>query len=59
MMRVTMTRAMPELGRYEEEMLDDRPRAPSSRLELTTRQRAEEVMSTRDAQERPCRRFAR
>jgi hypothetical protein len=51
--------AIPELDRYEKEMLDDRPRAPSSRRELTARQRAEEVMSARDAKERPCRPFAR
>jgi len=51
--------AIPELDRYEEVMLDDRPRTPSSRRELTARQRAEEVMSARDAQERPCKPFAR
>ena len=45
-------RAIPELDRYDADMLDDRPRAQSSRRELSARQRAEEVMSARDAQQR-------
>ena len=45
-------RAIPELDSYDADMLDDRPRAQSSRRELSARQRAEEVMSARDAQER-------
>ena len=40
---------IPELDRYEQDMLDDRPLPMGNRREMSARQRAEEAMAARDA----------